>query len=954
MRLALRKAAAGGTFGPNRDAPRARSAATICTIPDPIPSAPCRNPHRVKRLPVTEEEKRLEEAREDKVVWRRWGPYLAERQWGTVREDYSAYGTAWDYLPHDHARSRAYRWGEDGIAGICDDKQQLCFALALWNGADPILKERMFGLGGNEGNHGEDVKEYYFYLDNVPSHAYMKYLYKYPQRAFPYTDLVEENRRRGRADPEYELLDTGIFEDDRYFDVIVEYAKVAPEDILIRITAINRGAITADLHVLPTLWFKNDWSWDPGTDKPEIVVAHSTPSGLVLKTSHRKMAPYWLYCDPATETLFTENETNAERLFGVPNRSPYVKDGFDEFVVHARRDAVNPVMTGSKAAPYYLRTIAPGESAVIRLRLANTGGLLAPLAAGFDGVFDARKDEADAFYERVTPYPLPEDMRNVQRQAFAGMLWNKQYYRYMVKRWLSGDPAGPPPPEQRKRGRNHDWWHLAAGDVLTMPDKWEYPWFAAWDTAFHCVAFAMIDPDFAKSQLLLLTREWYMHPNGQIPAYEWAFGDVNPPVHAWAAIRVYQIEQKIYGRADRDFLERIFQKLLINFTWWVNRKDAGGNNIFEGGFLGLDNIGAFDRTSGLPSGGLLEQVDGTTWMAMYCLNLLAISLELAEKDPVYQDLATKFFEHFIYIGAAVNRVGGIEGGLWDDADGYYFDALKLPDGRTFPIKGRTIAGLIPVLAIAVGDRELLRGFREFNERLLWFARFRPDLLEGLADLGHRGIEDRVRLAIVDSTRLRRLIRHMLNEDGLLSPHGLRSVSKRHADSPFVLELDGQRFTLDYEPGESTSGLFGGNSNWRGPVWFPINFLIIEALQKHHYFLGDDFKVECPNNSGNMRTLWDVGTDLTYRLITLFTKDENGRRPVNGEREKFQTDPHWRDLIPFHEYFHGDTGAGLGASHQTGWTGVVAKLISQYGEYALQGKAPSLADEAPFTQRSRAP
>ena len=895
----------------------------------------------------TAEEQRLAAARDDKVPWKLWGPYLSERQWGTVREDYSAHGDAWNYLPHDHARSRAYRWGEDGIAGICDDRQQLCFALTLWNGVDPILKERMFGLTGPEGNHGEDVKEYYFYLDNVPSHAYMKFLYKYPQQAYPYTDLVQENRRRTKLDPEYELLDTGIFDDDRYFDVFVEYAKSAPDDILIRITATNRGPGAAPLHLLPTLWFKNVWSWYPdamGLVKPQIGVASGGPATTVLKTTHRALPSYALYCEMPDALLFTENDTNAERIFGRPNAQPYVKDAFDNFLVHGRKEAVNPARVGTKAAAHYVRQVPAGESTVIRLRLRNAGILAEPFSEQFDATFNLRQREADAFYHRVTPFPLSADMRNVQRQAFAGMLWSKQYYRYMVNRWLDGDKAGFTPPEERKNGRNHSWRHFAAGDVLSMPDKWEYPWFAAWDMAFHCVPLAMIDPEFAKDQLLLLMREWYMHPNGQIPAYEWAFGDVNPPVHAWAAIRVYQIEHKMYGRRDRKFLEKVFQKLLINFTWWVNRKDAQGNNIFEGGFLGLDNISAFDRTSGLPSGGQLEQADGTSWMAMYCLNLLGIALELAKEDDVYEDIATKFFEHFVYIGSAVNSMGGRQDGLWDDKDGYYYDALKFPDGRTFRIDVQSIAGLIPIFAIGIGDQRALEAFPDFGERLRWFTMYRPDLLAGTADMTHRGVEDRVRLGLVDSAKMRRILTKVLDEDGLMSPYGVRSASKHHVKNPFLLELDGQKFTLDYAPAESTSGLFGGNSNWRGPVWFPLNFLLIESLQKHHYYLGDHFKVEMPAGSGNEATLWDVTSDLTYRLISLFLQDDAGRRPVNGNRAKFQTDPHWCDLISFFEYFNGDTGEGLGASHQTGWTGVVAKLIHQYAEYALQGKAPGLTHE----------
>ncbi|HZV54823.1 MAG TPA: hypothetical protein VFF82_07780 [Rhodocyclaceae bacterium] len=892
---------------------------------------------------MTAEEERLDAARAGKERWRRWGPYVSERQWGTVREDYSPDGTPWEYLPHEHARSRAYRWGEDGIAGISDDGQHLCFALALWNGADPILKERLFGLTGNEGNHGEDVKEYYFYLDNVPSHAYMKFLYKYPQRAYPYADLVAENGRRGRNEPEYELLDTGIFDDDRYFDVFVEYAKAETDDILVRISAVNRGAQSAPLHLLPTLWFRNDWSWYRDRPMPRIEMVQADAHATILKATHRELEPYWLVCESPDEVLFTENESNLMRLFGVANASPFVKDAFHEMLLHGRREAVNPEHVGTKAGLHYSRIVGAGETVTIRLRLGAMAGRSVMPGDEFDAVFERRKNEADQFYRRVTPFPLPDDMRNVQRQAFAGMLWNKQYYHFLVSHWLDGDPAGPPPPEQRKNGRNHKWWHLATGDVLSMPDKWEYPWFAAWDMAFHAVAFALIDPDFAKEQLLLLTREWYMHPNGQIPAYEWRFGDVNPPVHAWAAIRVYQIEQRMYGRQDRAFLERIFQKLLINFTWWVNRKDAQGNNIFEGGFLGLDNICAFDRTSGLPGGGQLEQADGTSWMAMYCLNLLAIALELAKEDSVYEDIATKFFEHFVYIGAAMNRVGGREGGLWHEQEGYYFDVLKLPDDRCFPLKAYTIAGVIPVAAIAIGDSDSLRSFHGFGEHMRWFVEYRPELLQGLANLNHRGIEDRVRLGLVNSHMLARILDHVLREDGMLSPYGVRSVSKEHSVNPFVLQIDGQQFVLDYEPTESTTPLFGGNSNWRGPVWFPLNFLLIEALQKHHYFLGDDFKVELPSRSGHKATLWEVTTDLSYRLIRIFLKDEHGRRPAYGNCEKFQNDPYWRDLILFHEYFHGDTGAGLGANHQTGWTGLVAKLIQQYGEYALQGKPPCLAE-----------
>ena len=903
-----------------------------------------------QQRPPTAEEKRLEEARVNQAPWRRWGPYVSERQWGTVREDYSEGGTAWEAFSHDQARSRAYRWGEDGIAGVCDDKQHLCFALALWNGTDPILKERLFGLTGNEGNHGEDVKECYFYLDNVPSHAYMKYLYKYPQQAFPYAALVEENRHRGRLDPEYELLDTGIFDADRYFDVFVEYAKDGPNDLLVRISAANRGPDAAPLHLLPTLWFRNYWSWFTDRTKPRIALE----AGQRLATTHPEIEPFWLYFEPPQDVLFTENESNGARLWGLPGGG-FAKDGFDEFIVNGQPHAVNPEHVGTKAAPHYQRVVAPGETWVVKLRLSNVGTLKNALGAKFDAVFERRKNEADAFYHRVTPHPMPDDMRNVQRQAYAGLLWSKQYYHFFVDQWLKGDPVGPPPPEGRKRGRNHTRWHLDAADVLSMPDKWEYPWFAAWDMAFHCVAFAPIDPEFAKSQLLLLTREWYMHPNGQIPAYEWAFGDVNPPVHAWAAIRICQIERKATGRMDHLFLERIFQKLLINFTWWVNRKDAEGNNLFEGGFLGLDNISAFDRTSGLPSGGRLEQADGTSWMAMYCLNMLAIALELGHADPAYEDVATKFFEHFVYIGEAVNRVGDQGKGLWDEEDGFYFDVLKLPDGSSCPIKAFSIAGLIPLFAIAVGDQQLFSGFKDFSERYTWFRKNRPDLLGNLADMTHRGVNERLRLALVDSHKLSRILEHGLSEDHLLSPFGVRSVSKAHADKPFTIHLEGRDFTLDYEPAESKSGMFGGNSNWRGPVWFPLNFLLIEALQKHHFFLGDDFKVHDPTAVGEPVSLWQVTSDLSQRLINIFLRDETtGRRPVNGRNEKFQTDPHWKDLILFYEYFDGDTGAGLGASHQTGWTGLVAKLIQQHGEYTLQHKAHRAVEEQQFMRRTDPP
>ncbi len=896
----------------------------------------------------TAEDLRLDEARELGVPWRRFGPYVSERQWGTVREDYSADGDVWEAFTHDQARSRAYRWGEDGIAGISDEHQHLCFALTLWNGADEILKERLFGLTGKEGNHGEDVKECYFHLDNLPSHAYMKYLYKYPQQAFPYAQLRAENARRGRHDPEYELLDTGIFDADRYFDVFIEYAKAGPNDVLVRISAANRGPDAAPLHLLPTLWFRNDWSWQPGRARPRIAAVDGQAN--VLEASHRTQEPFRLHFDAPQRVLFTDNESNAARLWGLP-KTGFAKDGFDDCIVHGKEDAVKAAAFGTKAAPHYSFVVAAGETRVVRLRLTNDGALGDALGSAFDAMFELRIREADAFYRRVTPFDLPDELRNIQRQAFAGLLWNKQYYHYVVAHWLRGDGEGPKPPASRWQGRNHDWDHFAANDILSMPDKWEYPWFAAWDTAFHCIALALIDADFAKDQLILLTREWYMRPNGQIPAYEWSFGDVNPPVHAWAAIRICQIEQKMTGRMDLAFLKRVFAKLLINFTWWVNRKDELGNNLFEGGFLGLDNIGAFDRSAGLPEGGQLEQVDGTSWMAMYCLNMLTIALVLARSDPTYEDVATKFFEHFVYIGEALNRVepreGGKRVGLWDEARGYYFDALLLPDGRRIAVDAFTIAGLVPLFAIAVADQQTFAGFKDFSSRFRWFAEQRPDLLGNLASLTQTGVNERNRLALVDARKLKAILAHMLDEQHMLSAHGIRSVSRRHAAEPFTLRIDGQTFTLDYEPAESTSGLFGGNSNWRGPVWFPLNFLLIEALQKHHYFHGDELLVSDPAGTDRALTLWQVTSDLSQRLIALFVPGAGGRRPAHGRNAKFATDPHWKDLVLFYEYFDGETGAGLGASHQAGWSALVAKLIQQHAEYTLAGRAPDVADDQKF-------
>lgn len=883
---------------------------------------------------MTQEEARLQQDHDRTAYWKRWGPYLSERQWGTVREDYSADGSAWDYFPHDHARSRAYRWGEDGIAGICDNHQRLCFAIALWNGQDPILKERIFGLTGNEGNHGEDVKEYYFYLDNTPTHSYMKCLYKYPQAAFPYTQLVEENRQRGRQAPEFELLDTGVFADDRYFDVFIEYAKNTAEDILIQYSVVNRGPEEKTLHILPTLWFRNTWSWFPDQEKPSVKVLKSDQHLSVIEASESSLGNRWLYCNEATELLFTENETNFERLYGVGNASPYVKDGINNYIIHGQKKAVNPNQIGTKVAAYHVLSIAPGETKTVRLRFCDVPDLAEPFGANFDHILRARITEADEFYHRISPFPLSEDERNVQRQAFAGMLWSKQFYYYVVEDWLKGDPLSPVPPESRQNGRNSDWVHVFNDDVLSMPDTWEYPWFAAWDLAFHVIPLAIIDPAFAKRQLTRLTREWYMHPNGQLPAYEWAFGDVNPPVHAWAAWRVYNIEQKIYGRADQEFLERVFQKLLFNFTWWVNRKDIQGNNIFQGGFLGLDNIGVFDRSAQLPTGGTLEQADGTSWMGMYCINMLTIALELAADNPAYEDIASKFFEHFLRISSAMEGIGRNDIALWDETDGFYYDVLLFPDGRHDPMKVRSLVGLAPLFAVGTLEPKILEKLPSFKRRTEWFIQNRPDLTTGIACMQSLGVGDRRLLAITNEQKLRRILEKMLDEAEFLSPYGIRSVSKFHADHPYILTANGQEYRVDYEPAESTTGLFGGNSNWRGPIWFPMNYLIIESLQRFHHYMGDNFKVECPTGSGKQMTLLEVAIELSNRLGQIFLLNSSGHRPVYGGMEVFQTNPHWRDLILFHEYFHGDNGAGLGASHQTGWTGLVSEMIQRCGEHGV--------------------
>lgn len=897
---------------------------------------------------MTQEEARLAAERERTAHWKRWGPYLSERQWGTVREDYSPDGTAWDYLSHDHARSRAYRWGEDGIAGISDNHQRLCFALALWNGVDPILKERMFGLTSNEGNHGEDVKECYFYLDNTPTHSYMKCLYKYPQKVFPYSELVTENRRRGYLDPEFELLDTGIFEDSRYFDVYVEYAKQSPEDILIQVHVLNRGPETKTLHLLPTLWFRNIWSWNNPQAKPVLQQLSSDSHFSIIEAAHPTLGQRWFYCnglegvDNPPPLLFTDNETNSERLFGQKNGSPYVKDGINNFVVQGQKDAINPKQTGTKASAHYTLQIAAGETQTIQLRLSDRFGP-EPFGNPFEEVFQTRQREADEFYAQLTtPCSLTEAKRNVQRQAFAGMLWTKQFYYFVMEEWLNGDRNGPAP--QRQRSRNQDWVHLYNDDVLSMPDKWEFPWFAAWDLAFHVIPLAMIDPDFAKGQLQRLTREWYMHPNGQLPAYEWDFSDGNPPLHAWAAWRVYKIEQKMSGHADRGFLERVFQKLLLNFTWWVNRVDAEGKNVFQGGFLGMDNIGIFDRNIELPTGGHLDQADGTSWMGMYCLNMLTIALELAKYNPSYEDIASKFFEHFLYIADAMNRIGTSQVALWDEEDGFYYDVLHFPDGHQAPLKVRSMVGLIPLLAVEALEPETLTQLPGFKKRMEWFICNRPDLKQNIACMETPGVGARRLLAIAYRDKLRRILEKMLDENEFLGSHGIRSVSKFHAAHPYVFEVNRQPYQVKYEPAESSSGLFGGNSNWRGPVWLQMNYLIIESLQKFHHYLGDDFKVECPTGSGQEMNLWEVAAEISKRLISIFLRDEADQRPLFSSKSKFQTDPAWRELILFHEYYNGDSGAGLGASHQTGWAGLIAKLIQQDGEYPVRHQAPNLHKE----------
>ena len=877
---------------------------------------------------MTKEEIRLKESHGRTAHWKRWGPYVSERAWGTVREDYSATGEAWDYFPHDHARSRAYRWNEDGLAGICDRHQRLCFALALWNGRDPILKERLFGLNGSEGNHGEDVKEYYFYLDSTPTHSYMKYLYKYPQAEYPYAKLVAENRRRTKSDPEFELMDTGVFNQDRYFDVFVEYAKADWDDLCIRITAANRGPEAAEIHLLPTLWFRNDWSW-AGKPRPSLSLDQNAGSILAQEV---ELGECRLHFQEGGTPLFTENETNVERLYGVKNASPYVKDAFHRYVINGETAAVNPALRGTKAAILYKRMVPAGGEVSISLRLKQhrpEPALIDPLGKDLARAFADRKAEADEFYAGIIPSTADDDTRNVMRQAFGGLLWTKQYYHYVVRDWLIGDPAQPKPPEARKNGRNHAWGHIYNADIISMPDKWEYPWYAAWDLAFHCVSLAMVDPDFAKDQLVLMLREWYMHPNGQIPAYEWAFGDVNPPVHAWAAYQVYLTDKaKNGGIGDTQFLERVFHKLLLNFTWWVNRKDPEGMNVFQGGFLGLDNIGVFDRSSALPTGGQIEQSDGTSWMAMYSLDMLAIALELAAGDATYQDVASKFWEHFIYIARAMSHLGDNGLCLWSEKDGFFYDVLHLPDGSHMPLRVRSMVGLIPLNAVQVMEPALLDSMPGFSVRLQWFVDNRPDLTENMACMETEGHKKRRLFSIVDREQLQRILEVMLDEDEFFSPHGIRALSRYHKAHPYMLDVAGVNHQVDYEPAESTTGLFGGNSNWRGPVWFPVNYLLVQALRRFHAYYHDSFRIECPTRSGRLMNLDEVADEMSRRLISTFRRDAQGRRPVFGLNEKFQSDPLWCDYVPFHEYFHGDTGAGVGASHQTGWSALVVKMIDE--------------------------
>jgi Mannosylglycerate hydrolase MGH1-like glycoside hydrolase domain len=894
---------------------------------------------------VIAELNRLAEARERGVPWKKWGPYLSERQWGTVREDYSENGDAWNYFTHDQARSRACRWGEDGVAGISDEGQRLCFALALWNGKDPILKERLFGLTNSEGNHGEDVKEYYFYLDSTPTHSYMKCLYKYPQVAYPYLDLVETNRRRGRHEFEYELLDTGVFEGDRYFDVFVEYAKASPEDVLIQITVFNRGPEPAALRVLPTLWFRNTWSW--GRDVPRPSLRQTAPG--VIAASDPELGGRFLSCEGAAALLFTENETNTERLFQRPNRTPYVKDGIDCYVVHVNREAVNPEQTGTKASAHYSLTVDAGESQIIHLRLHDTA-LAEPFGSAFDAMMQMRRREADEFYASVIPASLDADAANVMRQALASMLWSKQFYYYDVDRWLEERGAHPFKLNRRTAPRNHHWHHMHNAHILSMPDKWEYPWYAAWDLAFHVLALTLVDEDFGKQQLSLILEESYVHPSGQLPAYEWNFGDVNPPVHAFSTIFTYKLEMMRRGKGDIEWLERIFHKLLLNFTWWVNRKDRSGNNAFEGGFLGLDNIGVFDRSAPLPTGGHLEQADGTAWMALFCQNMLEIAVALAREKPVYGDMCVKFVEHFLWIANALFHAG--EGaGMWDEEDGFFYDVLRLPDGRSERLKVRSMVGLLPLCAVTAFDGKFLEERPELAKHYLNFLEARPELRASIHDPIKLGQANRRMAAILDESKLRRVLTIMLDEKEFLSPYGIRALSRYHALHPYSFRVGGQEYGVSYLPAESDSGMFGGNSNWRGPIWMPVNALIIRALLQYYIYYGDEFLIECPTGSGRQMTLYQVAEELGHRLASIFLRDKDGRRPVYGGTKKFQEDPYWRDLILFYEYFHGDNGAGLGASHQTGWTGVIARTMHLFAtstaeQFLELGKVAAIVETEP--------
>ncbi|MEA5541836.1 glucosidase [Limnoraphis robusta Tam1] len=872
------------------------------------------------------EKVRLHTAVSENIPWKKWGPYLSERQWGTVREDYSQTGNAWDYFTHDQSRSRAYRWGEDGLGGISDDQQQFCFALALWNGKDPILKERIFGLTNSEGNHGEDVKEYYFYLDSTPTHSYMKYLYKYPQAAFPYSDLVETNRHRNRLELEYELIDTGIFDENRYFDVFIEYAKETPEDILIKITVFNRSTEAASLQVLPTFWFRNNWSWFPETPpKPTLKQLNDQ----TIAADHHQLGKRYLYCDRAVPLLFTENETNTQRIFNIPNASPYVKDGINNYIIDGKLDAVNPDKIGTKAAASYLLEIPAGGEQTIQLRLSDRVFSSPETAFGdqFESIFKTRLQEADEFYNSIIPSTLSEDAHNIMRQAFAGMMWTKQFYYYPVGDWLN-DEILPPDCPSRFISRNKEWFHLESADILSMPDKWEYPWFAAWDLAFHCLVLGMIDIDFAEDQLRLMTNQVYLHPNGQIPAYEWNFSDVNPPVHCMATAQVYLMGKLANdGKGDRVFLESMFHKLLMNFTWWVNRKDAQGNNVFEGGFLGLDNIGVFDRSSVIPGGGTLEQADGTSWMAMFCLDMLALAFELALENPVYEDLVCKFYEHFMYIAMAMDRIGNNADELWDEEDGFYYDVLRFPDGYSTRVKVRSMVGLIPLFATMVYDAQLLEKVPKVAKRIQDFNKEHSKAIKNISDPMETSATGKCLLSPVNREKLQRILQRMLDESEFLSDYGIRALSRYHKDNPYIFTVAGNVYQVDYEPAESSSGLFGGNSNWRGPIWMPVNMMLIQSLRKMYAYYGDDFKVECPTGSGQWMTLWEVANEITRRLSNIFLQNDQQKRPLYGESEKFQTDPHWRDLILFYEYFHGDSGAGIGASHQTGWTGVIARLMT---------------------------